>query len=312
MEIRDKKTLKTQLFCAPLQGYTDVVWREAHNAIFGGVDCYYGSLLRLERGELRRHDRRDIDPQANASLPRFVPQLLGDAADAAVAIAVALRDMGYTEVDINLGCPHPPLALHHKGSGLLPYPEELRRMAEALAAVDGLRYSVKMRLGWDDDSQWRDALPALDPLHPVHVTVHPRIGRQGYRGELSLGQMEALIDACPWPVIYNGELHTLDNIVNVIERFPAIAGVMVGRALVADPALLVPERATARHYRDFHDRLFEGYRSRLTGGDHQLLSKMQSLWQYFLPNSPRRALKAIAKARTLDAYLAAATQCLKI
>lgn len=298
-----------KIYSAPMQGFTDVVWRSAHHDIFGGVDAYYGSFLRLEHGQLRRHDLRDIDPADNAGVP-FTPQALGSAQ--APAVAVMLRDMGYDVVDINLGCPHPPIALKHKGSGLLPYPDELAAMVDALAAVDGVRYTVKMRLGWDDPTQWRQALPVIERLNPLHITIHPRTGRQLYRGELHMDQLDCFADECHSPIVYNGDIHTADDVDTVARRLPRLAGVMVGRALLACPALFSPDKATPADMQRFHDRLMDGYSRRLTGGEHQLLTKMQSLWQFFLPDTPHRLLKAIAKARTLNAYRDAAAAALSL
>ena len=167
--------------CAPIQGYTDYVWRRAHAAMFPSVERYYTPFLRIERGEMRKRDLADVAPENNVGY-RLVPQILGCPPEQAVRLATAMRDMGYTEVDVNLGCPYPPLALHHKGSGLLAYPAEAEALFRALSEVEGIRYSVKMRLGWDDPRQWEAVVPLFDILEPTQVTVHPRIGRQQYRG----------------------------------------------------------------------------------------------------------------------------------
>ena len=53
---------------APLQGYTDAVYRRAHHECVGGVDEYYTPFVRIEKGEVRRKDLRDTDPEANAGV----------------------------------------------------------------------------------------------------------------------------------------------------------------------------------------------------------------------------------------------------
>ena len=112
----------------------------------------------------------------------------------------------------------------------------------------------------------------------------------------------------PVPVILNGDIDSLAAIDALLSQHPQAAGVMVGRSLVADPAILSPDKATADNYRRFHDLLYDGYSRTLTGGDHQLLGKMQALWQLMLPNADHRAHKAIRKANTLDRYNQAVSQ----
>lgn len=292
--------------CAPLQGMTDAVWREAHAAIFGGVEAYYGPFLRLEHGTLRNHDLNDVASPLNKHY-NFVPQIISCQGEKAIALVNTLRALGYRRIDINLGCPHPPVALHGMGSGLLARPALLDEMVHALAGITDVSFSVKMRLGWDDATQWRAVLPALTALRPVHVTVHPRTGRQQYKGELCMAEFEALLAQATFPVVFNGEIHTRHQLNAIAARYPTLEGVMVGRGLIAHPALMAPEKENAEHHRAFHERLLQGYSQQLTGGEHQLLGKMKALWQYFLPDAPRKARKAVLKARDLEAYRRAAT-----
>ena len=119
-------------------------------------------------------------------------------------------------------------------------------------------------------------------------------------------QFEQILATSRWPVLYNGDITHPEQIDDLRKHYPSLAGAMVGRALVAHPALLRPERATAEHHRAFHNMLVAGYRSHLTGGDHQVLSHLKALWQLFLPDAPARARKAIKKATSLPTYLAAA------
>ena len=293
--------------CAPIQGYTDYVWRRAHADMFPSVECYYTPFLRIERGEMRKRDLVDVAPENNSGY-RVVPQILGCPPEQAVRLATAMRDMGYEEVDVNLGCPYPPLALHHKGSGLLAYPDEAEALFRALSDVSGLRYSVKMRLGWDNPAQWEGVAPLLDILSPTQVTIHPRVGRHQYRGELNLDEFARAVDAIGAPVVYNGDIKCADDAESIMERYPKLKGVMIGRALIEDPALLCPERATSENYRAFHDAIFDDYRDRMNGNDKQLITKMKAFWEMYLPSAPKRNRKAVLKANNLDRYNAAVSE----
>ena len=299
---------KIQVIAAPLQGVTDNVWRMAQHSVFGGVDAYYAPFMRVEHGQVRRKDLRDVDPERNTGIT-LIPQILACQPDHALMMVQALKQMGYRRIDINLGCPFPPIALHRKGSGMMAYPELAQALFQALASVDDVEYSVKMRLGWDRNDQWRDILPLMDIIKPVNIAIHPRTGKQQYKGELDIEQFEAILAASPWPVIYNGSLRTIEDIQDTIKRYPTLAAVMVGSGLAANPGMLAHE-ATPNDYRRFHDLLVEGYTEQLNGGEAQLVRHLQDIWQTFLPGTGRKLFKAIRKSRTLDQYENAATAAL--
>ncbi len=296
------------VLAAPLQGVTDNVWRMAQHEVFGGVDAYYAPFMRVEHGEVRRKDLRDVDPERNAGTT-LIPQILACQPDYALMMVDALKQMGYRRIDINLGCPFPPIALHRKGSGMLAYPDLAENLFKALVGVDGVEYSVKMRLGWDRNDQWRDILPLMEALKPVNIAVHPRIGKQQYKGDLDIEQFEALLAASPWPVVYNGSLRTVEDIEDVINRYPTIAAVMVGSGLAANPGMLAPD-ASPDDYRRFHDILVDGYTEQLNGGEAQLVRHLQDIWQTFLPGTGHKLFKAIRKSRTLEQYETAAAAAL--
>lgn len=297
-----------QVLAAPLQGVTDNVWRMAQYEVFGGVDAYYAPFMRVEHGEVRRKDLRDVDPERNAGVT-LIPQILACPPDHALMMVEALKQMGYRRIDINLGCPFPPIALHRKGSGMLAYPELAEALFRSLAAVDGVEYSVKMRLGWDRNDQWRDVLPLMDIIKPANIAVHPRIGKQQYKGDLDIEQFEALLAASPWPVIYNGNLRTVEDIEDITRRYPTLDAVMVGSGLAANPGMFAPA-AKPDDYRRFHDLLVDGYTEQLNGGEAQLVRHLQDIWQTFLPGIGRKLFKAIRKSRTLDQYQNAAAAAL--
>ena len=299
---------KIPVLAAPLQGVTDNVWRMAQHSVFGGVDAYYVPFMRVEHGEIRRKDLRDVEPERNAGTT-LIPQILACQPDHALMMVDALKQMGYNRIDINLGCPFPPIALHRKGSGMLAHPELAEALFKALATVDGVEYSVKMRLGWDRNDQWRDILPLMDIIRPVGIAVHPRTGKQQYKGELDMEQFEALLAASPWPVIYNGSLRTPGDIEEIVGRYPCLAGVMLGSGLAANPGMFAPD-ATAKDYRRFHDLLVDGYTEQLNGGEAQLVRHLQDIWQTFLPGTDHKLFKAIRKSRTLDQYQNAASAAL--
>ena len=299
---------KIPVFSAPLQGVTDNVWRMAQHEVFGGVDAYYAPFMRVERGEVRRKDLRDVDPWRNAGIT-LVPQILACQPDHALMMVDALRQMGYVHIDVNLGCPFPPIALHRKGSGMLAHTDLVEALFMALATAEGVEYSVKMRIGWDSNDQWRDILPLMDIIKPKYLAVHPRTGKQQYKGELDIEQFEARLTASPWPVVYNGGLRSVSDINEVKMRYPILAAVMVGSGLAANPGMLKLD-SNPDDYRRFHDLLVDGYAQQLNGGEAQLVCHLQDIWQTFLPGTGHKLFKAIRKSRTLDQYRSAAAAAL--
>ena len=176
---------------APLQGYTDAVYRRAHARIFGGIETYYSPFVRMEHGEIRRKDARDIGPENNPGL-HLIPQLIAPDTDKLEHIMSLFIEKGYREADINLGCPFPMLARRHNGSGMLPYPEEVKALlSEAIDRHPDIRFSVKLRLGWEQAEECLALLPLFNELPLAHIILHPRLGKQQYKGEVDLEGFEA-------------------------------------------------------------------------------------------------------------------------
>ncbi|MBQ0069177.1 MAG: tRNA-dihydrouridine synthase family protein [Bacteroidales bacterium] len=291
------------IYSAPLQGYTDHIWRNNHAKYFGGITRYYTPFIRLEKGTIRNHDIKDINPDVNTST--VVPQIIACQPQEATILIDAIKNLGYTSIDINLGCPHPPVALKHKGSGMLKYPDEFAKFLQAIAQYRDIEFSVKMRLGWDDNKQWQEIVPLLDIINPTHITIHPRIGTQKYKGDLDLSQFEAILASCHYPILYNGNIESIADAITIKEKYPNLAGVMIGRGLVAHPYITSTD-ATNQTVQNFHDSLMEAYCNSYTGGEGQIVTKMKSLWELFLPEADHKARKAIKKSHTLQQYATAA------
>ena len=288
-----------KIYCAPLQGFTDFVWRNAHAEVFGNVDIYYTPFMRMVNHSIPNRYIADVNPENNVA--RIRPQILATNPEDATLMVKQLRDMGYTEIDINLGCPHPPIAGKKKGSGMLAHPAMCEELFVALSKIEEVRYSIKMRLGYDSFHQWQDILPLMDIISPMEIVVHPRMGKQMYRGEVNTDEFSMLYEACHYPIIYNGDITSTSQIELLQHRFPQLSGVMVGRALLAKPYLFCNYMDSADLER-FHGILYSQYQKHLLGGEHQILTKMKSLWEYFLPDADKKLRKAIKKCNSIARY----------
>ena len=183
-----------------------------------------------------------------------------------------------------------------------------------------MNFSVKLRLGWNAPDEVFALLPVMNSLRLAHVTLHPRIGTQQYKGNVDTDSFARFYEACRHPLFYNGDLNSLEDIDRILCRFPRLAGVMSGRGLLSSPWLAAEYAVAGNGFTDeekkakllhFHTLLFEKYSSALEGGDHQILAKMKTLWDYLLPEAEKRLRKKILKSNQLPTYLQAVKELLQ-
>lgn len=178
-----------------------------------------------------------------------------------------------------------------------------------LTKYPGLSYSVKMRLGFDDPSEWRNVIDVLNSLELRHIDVHPRVARQQYGGELHFDQFEALLAESRNPVVFNGEIRTPADIEDILNRYPQVAGVMTARGVLGRPSLAAeyesgeewPHEQRLARMLEFHRALLSHYTETLCG-ESQILSKIKPFWEYAESEIGRKAWKAIKKASNIAKY----------
>ena len=223
-----------KLYASPLQGFTEAPWRNIHHELFGGIDAYYTPFVRVEKGEFRNKDIRDIEKENN-KVTCLIPQLIASTPAELEKLVGLFLERGYREADINMGCPFPLLTMRHKGSGILPYPSEVKVLLNELAHYPEMKFSVKMRLGWEYYDEWRQVLPLLNAVPLTRIILHPRIGRQQYKGMVYKKELRLFAEMCQHPLVYNGDLHTPDDIRRIEEEYPDLDGVMIGRVPMVAP-----------------------------------------------------------------------------
>lgn len=306
-----------KIYFAPLQGYTEDVYRRLHHQLIGGVDMYCTPFIRLEHGELRSKDLRDIRPEFNPGVP-VMPQAIARDGEELETLVSAIGKFGYKHLDINMGCPFPLQAKHGRGCGILPYPEKVEELMKVVKAHEELTFSVKMRLGYEQADDWKAILPLLNEAPLTHVTLHPRIGTQQYKGSVDKEAFKAFKQACKHPVIYNGDLLTVEDIQTLEKEFPDLAGVMIGRGLLARPTLALeykqaenPDQTEWKRIPNLiheikylHAHLLEHY-ERTIPGETQRLQKVRSFWDYMEETLGRKEWKKVMKAGNMKNYLAA-------
>ncbi len=298
---------KLYIAFAPLQGYTDAVYRRAHHECVGGVDEYYTPFVRIEHGEVRRKDLRDTDPERNAGVPT-VPQVIAAGGDEFARLCDALQEQGWQRIDLNMGCPFPMQAKAGRGSGLLQHPDRIEEIQREMLRRPEVLFSVKMRLGQESEEEGLAAMPIVNGMPLIHVTLHPRLGRQQYKGVADREAFCRFYESSRHPLVYNSDIATMEEAYELQQRWPNLKGVMLGRGLLARPWML-GDKEPAQVLHDMHAIVYRHAVEHLCG-DSQTLSRLHAFWEY--ADIPHKQKKAIMKATTLTRYreAVAALACL--
>ena len=294
---------------APLQGHTDDVYRRIHHQLVGGIEHYYTPFVRVEAGDIRSKDRRDIDPKNNVGIP-MIPQIIFKSLKEFLFLLNEMEALGYRAIDLNMGCPFPLQARHGRGSGLLAHPDIVAEVADIIKARPELTFSVKMRLGWENTEEWTPILDILNDTPLAHIALHPRTGTQQYTGSIHREIFERFYETCRHPLLYNGDLTTLEQLHAMEKCYPRLAGLMIGRGLLARPTL-AREYAERREWsheehihtlRLLHSKLMEEY-ARIVKGEAQLHNKLRPYGEYTEPLIGHKPHKKIMKSGNLRNYL---------
>jgi tRNA-dihydrouridine synthase len=308
------------LLSSPLQGFTDFRFRNAQNKIFGGIDTFYAPYIRLNgKMAIKSSYQRDLLPENNNTL-EVIPQIITNDADEFLFVSKYVQELGYKELNWNLGCPYPMVTKCGMGSGLISNTEKINQILHKVHNESDILVSMKMRLGYDTTEEILDVFPVLEKYPIKNVAIHARIGKQLYKGGVHLDAFQACVDNTKLKLYYNGDITTVTKFKEMQERFPTIDHWMVGRGLIADPFLPSMIKNDTFEYPKnkmelfsaFHDTLYEGYSESLSGSTHILL-KMHHLWEYFsaIFSNPHKVHKNIKKAKSIRNYEATVKEIIK-
>ena len=311
-----------EYYFAPLEGITGYVYRNAHHKFFPGTDRYYTPFVAPNYTmHFKAKEKKDVAPENNAGVP-VVPQVLSNKADETLWAVEELAKRGYSEVNLNLGCPMPTVARKKKGSGLLKFTDELdayldgvfEGVAKRPSERPPVRISVKTRLG-TDSTQEAEALVRIYNRYPIsELIVHPRSREDMYRGVPDREAFLLVLQNSTNPVVYNGNLCCTED-VREIESVCEAAGkpigsVMIGRGFLSDPSLVRQCKGgsliTPKELGEFHEELYRQLGETLPGSA-VVLSHMKELWFYMGKLFPdgAKCLKEIRRAGSRVQYEAA-------
>lgn len=294
-------------YFAPMEGITGVLYRTVHHRCFPGVDKYFIPFLSPSKDHVfTKKDLRELDPARNQGLTT-VPQLLTCRAVDFIWAAGELAQMGYREVNLNLGCPSGTVTAKGKGSGFLRSPKELDHFLEEVFSHVEVAVSIKTRVGFQSPEEF-EGLWAVFRKYPIaELTIHPRVRTDFYKGSVRLDTF-AQAAASPFcPLCYNGDLVSATDCWNIGERFPTVGAVMIGRGLVGDPALITKVRggsgADKETLRNFHNALYDGYTQDF-GSRRNAMLRMKEVWFYLIHlfSDSEKYAKRLKKAADTAAF----------
>lgn len=300
---------KVKYYMAPLESVTTWIYRQAHAKIYGRLDKYFIPFLEPhEKRDFKTRELQEILPEHNENI-YAVPQILTNRSEGFIKLAKALKDWGYEEINLNLGCPSKTVATKGKGSGFLAKPEELERfLTEIFDALSGeVKISVKTRIGKEDPEEFPALLKLFNKYPMEELIIHPRVQKDGYGNVPRLELYELAEKQSVNPLCYNGDLYTREQIRNFAERFPGTERLMFGRGFLRDPGLLYNEGKDPKDIFEkfwaFHDLVYEGYQER-DMGDRNVLFKMKELWSYqvYQFSEPERLFKTFKKVQDCNEY----------
>lgn len=336
-----KKQHRMQCYAAPLEGITGYIYRNAHHKFFGGADKYFTPFItpKPKKG-LNTREKNDILPEHNKELP-VVPQILTNKAEDFIKVAQKIEELGYKEVNLNLGCPSGTVVSKKKGSGFLSDLDGMKNFFDEVFSKVNIDVSVKTRLGMDEPGEIKELIALYNQFPISEVIIHARVREDYYKKPVNHEAFAEGFSLSEHPVCYNGDIFTAKDAAMLTEKFPEVSAIMVGRGMIANPQLteifgcemnlnsavlkeiVCVDRLASQtdmsldstllkeiepdyvRWKAFLDELCFGYEHIMSGG-RNVLFKLKEVWSYMIPFFPEseRYGKKIKKAKTVTEYQA--------
>lgn len=318
------------LSLGPFQGITDAPFRNVFKRHFGGIDKFYTPFFTgiHKENNAKNLQGEEIDPKCN-DVNTLTPQILSTDAEEILRFAKQCKEQGYKEINLNMGCPFPRVANKKRGCGLLPYPDKVEAMLEKVFEEIDMKFSVKCRLGYFSPNEIDAIIPIFNKFPLSELIIHPRIGKQLYKGEADVERFKALIPYINAPLVYNGDIISVDSFKRISEVVQPVNQFMLGRGILANPFLAEEIKnntadacdaslqdqpvGTHRVCPPTHDKterlhayVLDLYEDRLhhAGGSPKVLGRMKELWSYLMNSfeEPQVVWRKIKKINALKEY----------
>lgn len=295
-----------EIECAPMEGVTDAVYRRVHSRFFPGISRYYTPFISpTQNHRFTPREIRELAPENNPGLS-LIPQLLGKNAEDFLWAADALAHLGYTEVNLNLGCPSGTVFAKGKGAGFLAHTDALRAFLDEVFAAAPLDISIKTRLGVDRPEEFPALLELYNQYPLCRLIVHARTRQEMYHPGVHREMFAYAAEHTDIPLSYNGDLFLAADVDAFRQDFPTVGSIMLGRGLITDPGLIARYRrqsVSKEQVRQFHEALCREY-PLVFGNRSSAMHRMKAIWQYMLDafDGGERYRKKLIKAKTWEDY----------
>ena len=294
-------------YLAPMVGLTGYIYRNAHKAFFNNIDKYFSPFIVTNQSEsFKTRELIDILPENNPGIV-LIPQLLTNDAKDFIHTSRKIKQLGYNEINLNLGCPSKIVTSKNRGSGFLSKREELDRFLEEIFSEAVTKISLKTRLGKDQPEEFYELIEIFNKYPIEELIIHPRIQKDFYNNKPNLKIFREALTLSKNPVCYNGDIFTSNDYKKFSVDFPSVDKLMLGRGVITNPGLILDIRNNIKlekkTLKDFHDRIYEDYK-RMFPGDRKVLCKMKELWVYMIRmfSDNARYAKKIRESKGLCDY----------
>ena len=296
------------IFLAPLQGYTDFIFRNVFSRHYTGIDIAVSPFIPLTDGKNKMSNTaKDVLPANNHAM-QVIPQLLGNKAEQFIHISQMLHDWGYGTLNWNLGCPVKNVTRKKRGSGLLPHPELVREILEKIIPIIPQRLSIKLRLGLNETNDIYNLIPVLNDFPLENIIIHPRIGTQMYEGEIHHDVLQGFLPLIKHEIVYNGDIFSPADFQNIKNKYPTITKWMIGRGVFYNPLLpsiikgdkILSGKEDDKIFLNFLLDLYKELQIHLP--DFLVLDRIKDLWKLFSKgfSEPENVFDKIAHSHAIE------------
>lgn len=300
-----------RIYLAPMEGVTGFIYRNAYYSIFHNLDKYFTPFLKPHtKRDLTTKERNEILPENNENM-YVVPQILTNHAEGFINTSLKLKTYGYKEVNLNLGCPSKTVVSKNRGSGFLSQTKLLSEFLDEIFSHLDMDISIKTRIGKNSPDEFYELIEIFNRFPLKELIIHPRLQTDYYKNTPNLEMFSWASNESKAPVCYNGNLFTLKDYKNFTKSFPDVDTIMLGRGMIANPALAQDilsqmNTLTLDMLKEFHYRLYMDFQNYLSGAVN-VLFRMKELWSYmgFLFSDSEKCRKKIWKSQNFSEYEAA-------
>lgn len=299
-----------KFYLAPMEGITGYLYRNACRKYFGSIDKYFTPFITPHTNRsLNAREKKDILPEHNQGM-HVVPQILTNQAQDFIRTGRLLKEFGYEEINLNLGCPSGTVTARKRGAGFLAYPRELNRFLEEVCSGLNMKISVKTRIGLEDGEEFFSLLDIYNQYPLEELIIHPRVQADYYRNQPDWMIFRYAMEYSKNLLCYNGDIFHPSSYEAFVREFPDTDRIMLGRGSIANPGLadLLKEgnKLDKQELKAFHDEVCQGYQESFSG-DRNVLFKMKELWFYMgqIFSDSDKYLKKIRKSQKLPEYRSA-------